>query len=190
MKLIAGLGNPGRSYSRHRHNVGFMVVDALAAKHDIGVEKKSFGALIGSGVAAGESVILAKPQKYMNLSGEPVATLLRYYKLDADSLIVVHDDIDIECGRIKVMRSAGSGGHNGISSIIDVLGHKDFIRVRVGVGRPPEYVDGADYVLAPIAKDQKEAMEKAIGLAADAVETIIEKGLTEAQQKYHTNDVN
>jgi PTH1 family peptidyl-tRNA hydrolase len=88
------------------------------------------------------------------------------------------------------MRSAGSGGHNGISSIIDQLGHKDFIRVRVGVGRPPEYVDGADYVLAPIAKEQKEAMERAIGLAADAVETIIEKGLTEAQQKYHTNDAN
>jgi PTH1 family peptidyl-tRNA hydrolase len=186
VKLIAGLGNPGRSYNRHRHNVGFMVVDALAARHEIGVEKKSFGALIGSGAAAGESVILAKPQKYMNLSGVPVAMLLRYYKLDADSLIVVHDDLDIECGRIKLMRSAGPGGHNGISSIIDELGHKDFIRVRVGVGRPPENVDGADYVLAPISKDQKEAMGRAIEDAADAVELIIEKGLEAAQHKYHS----
>ncbi len=190
MKLIAGLGNPGRSYSRHRHNVGFMVVDALAARHDIGVGKKSFGALIGSGAVAGESVILAKPQKYMNLSGEPVATLLRYYKLGADSLIVVHDDLDIECGRIKVMKGAGPGGHNGISSIIDELGHKDFIRVRIGVGRSPENMDGADYVLSPISKDQKEAMGRAIEDAADAVELIIEKGLETAQQKFHTNDVN
>lgn len=186
MKLIAGLGNPGRTYSRHRHNVGFMVVDELARRHDIAAGKKSFGALIGSGAVAGEPVILAKPQKYMNLSGGPVATLLRYYKLDADSLIVVHDDLDIECGRIKVMRSAGSGGHNGISSIIDELGHKDFIRVRVGVGRPPENVDGADYVLAPISKDQMEAMGRAIEDAADAVELIIEKGLETAQQKYHS----
>lgn len=163
-----------------------MVADELARRHGIGVEKKSFGALTGKGVVAGEPVILATPQKYMNLSGEPVATILLYYKLDADSLIVVHDDLDIECGRIKVMKSAGAGGHNGISSIIDALGHKDFIRVRVGVGRPPEGMEGADYVLAPISDEQKEAMEKAISLAADAVETIIEKGLIEAQQKYHS----
>jgi len=163
-----------------------MVVDALSARHDVAVEKKSFGALVGSGAVSGQSVILAKPQKYMNLSGEPVATLLRYYKLDADALIVIHDDLDIECGRIKVMKGAGSGGHNGISSIIDALGHKEFIRVRVGVGRPPENMDGADYVLAPISKEQKEAIGRAIEDAADAVETIIEEGLAAAQQKYHS----
>lgn len=186
MKLIAGLGNPGRSYSRHRHNVGFMVVDELATRHGISVGKKSFGALSGNGAFAGESVILAKPQKYMNLSGEPVATLLGYYKLDADSLIVVHDDIDIECGRIKIARGAGHGGHNGIRSIIDALGHKEFTRVRVGVGRPPEEIDGADYVLAPISGDQKVVMEKAIGNAADAVEMIIGKGVLAAQQEFHS----
>lgn len=186
MKLIAGLGNPGRSYSRHRHNVGFMVIDELAKRHDVAVGKRSFGALIGSGAVGQESVILAKPQKYMNLSGEPLAALLGYYKLDADALIVIHDDLDIECGRIKVMRSAGHGGHKGISSIIGSLGHKDFIRVRVGVGRPPEQMDGADYVLSPISQEQRDAMEGAIADAADAVEMLIEEGLVATQQKFHS----
>jgi PTH1 family peptidyl-tRNA hydrolase len=163
-----------------------MVVDELAGRHDIGVGKKSFGALIGSGAVAGESVVLAKPQRYMNLSGEPVATILRYYRLDADSLIVIHDDLDIESGRIKIQAGAGAGGHRGIDSIIEALGHKDFIRVRVGVGRPPEEMEGADYVLSPISKDQSEDIGKAIASAADAVEMIIEKGLEAAQQKYHS----
>ncbi len=186
MKLIAGLGNPGRSYSRHRHNVGFMVVDELAKRHGVAVGKNSFGALIGKGALGQEAVILAKPQRYMNLSGEPLISLLGYYKLDAESLIVIHDDLDIECGRIKVVRSAGHGGHKGISSIIGSLGHKDFIRVRVGVGRPPEYMDGADYVLSPISKDQQQAMNDAIRDAADAVEMLIEKGLVATQQKFHS----
>jgi PTH1 family peptidyl-tRNA hydrolase len=166
-----------------------MVVDELAQRYGIGVVKKAFGALSGSGTLAGEAVLLAKPQTYMNLSGEPVASLLRYFRLGDDALIVVHDDIDIECGRIKLAKGAGHGGHNGVRSIIETLGHKDFLRVRVGVGRPPAEIDGADYVLAPISKEQMEPMEKAIVIAADAVEMMIEKGLTEAQQKYHVNGV-
>lgn len=166
-----------------------MVVDELARRHDIGVGKKSFGALTGNGAFAGESVVLVKPQRYMNLSGEPVVALLRYFKLGADQLIVVHDDIDIECGRIKLAGGAGHGGHNGVRSIIDALGHKDFLRVRIGVGRPPAGMEGADYVLAPIPKDQRDAMEKAIALAADAVELMVERGLSEAQQKYHASSI-
>lgn len=185
MKLIAGLGNPGRSYSRHRHNAGFLVIDQLAQRHGMNVSKRSFGALTASGIIAGESVLLAKPQTYMNLSGESVVSLLRYYKLEADSLIVVHDDIDIDCGRIKLAKNAGSAGHNGVSSIIEALGHKDFIRVRVGVGRPPEEMDGADYVLSPIPASEEEIMAKAFAQASSAIEMIISEGLTKAQQEYH-----
>ncbi|MFH1830738.1 MAG: aminoacyl-tRNA hydrolase [Pseudomonadota bacterium] len=185
MKLIAGLGNPGRSYSRHRHNAGFRVIDELALRHGMDVCKHSFGALTASGAIAGESVLLAKPQTYMNLSGEPVTSLLRYYKLDADSLIVVHDDLDIDSGKIKLAKCAGSAGHNGVASIIETLGHKDFIRIRVGVGRPPEGMDGADYVLSPISKDEERIMAKAFEQAASAIEMIISKGLAKAQQEYH-----
>ncbi len=185
MKLIAGLGNPGRSYSRHRHNAGFLVIDELARRHGMDVRKRSFGALTASGIIAGEPVLMAKPQTYMNLSGEPVISLLRYYKLDADSLIVVHDDIDIECGRIKLVKNAGSAGHNGVASIMESLGHKDFIRVRVGVGRPPEEMDGADYVLSPIPVAEEEIMAKAFAQASSAIERIISEGLIKAQQEYH-----
>lgn len=185
MKLIAGLGNPGRSYSRHRHNVGFLVLGELARRHGISVAKRSFGAEIGMGSMCGESVILAAPMKYMNVSGEPVRDILGYYKLGADSLIVVHDDIDIELGRIKIAKGAGHGGHNGVRSIIEKLGDKDFLRIRVGVGRPPEGMDGADYVLAPFHEEDAEIVRRSVEEASDAVELIMEEGLAAAQQKYH-----
>ncbi|MBN1283255.1 MAG: aminoacyl-tRNA hydrolase [Proteobacteria bacterium] len=185
MKLIAGLGNPGRSYARQRHNAGFLVVDELAKRHGIRLAKRSFGALTGSGVLAGESVLLVKPMQYMNLSGGPVRSLLGYYRLGPDSLIVVHDDLDIEPGRIKLGRGSGHAGHNGVRSIIDELDTCDFLRVRVGVGRPPEDVDGADYVLSPFDKSEKEAVAETVAMAADAVALLVEKGLAAAQQKYH-----
>ena len=170
MKLLAGLGNPGRSYSRHRHNAGFFVLDEIAARHGIKMARRSFGAVTGSGAVAGESVLLAKPMQYMNLSGESIKSLLGYYKLGVESLIVVHDDIDIEAGRIK---------------IIENLGSKDFVRVRVGVGRPPEGIDGADYVLTPFLEEERGTMAEAFSNAAEAVEIILKDGLLEAQQRYH-----
>lgn len=185
MKLIAGLGNPGRSYSRHRHNVGYFVLNELAHRHDIEMRKRSFGALTGSGAICGESVLLAKPETFMNLSGDAVAPLLGYYKLDLDSLIVIHDDLDIDIGKIKIMKGAGHGGHNGVSSIIDKLGSNEFTRIRVGIGRPPEGIDGADFVLSSFIEEEKEKIALAIKCAADAIELILEKGVAAAQQKYH-----
>ncbi len=185
MKLITGLGNPGRSYARHRHNAGFFVIDELAKRHGIKLAKRSFGALTGSGAVGKESVLLAKPMQYMNLSGGPVKSLLGYFRLGPDSLIVIHDDLDLDPGRIKLTRSSGHAGHNGVRSIIDELDTSDFIRVRLGIGRPPAGIDGADYVLTSFKKDEMEAAAAAVALAADAVETILEHGLAAAQQKYH-----
>ncbi|MFA5811589.1 MAG: aminoacyl-tRNA hydrolase [bacterium] len=185
MKLIAGLGNPGRTYARHRHNVGFLTLDELARRHGIEMRKRSFGALIGSGSIDGESVLLAKPETYMNLSGESVGPLLGYYRLGADSLIVVHDDLDIDLGRMKLARAAGHGGHNGVRSIMETTGTGDFTRVRIGIGRPPVGMDGANYVLAPFTEQEQETISEAIMRAADAVEMIISEGLAKAQQKYH-----
>jgi peptidyl-tRNA hydrolase, PTH1 family len=185
VKLIAGLGNPGRRYGRHRHNVGYLVVDELARRHGVEVARRSFEALTGSGVVGAESVILAKPETFMNLSGEAVAPLLRYYRLPPEALIVVHDDLDIERGRLRIAKGAGHGGHNGVASIIEALGVSDFIRVRVGIGRPPEGIDGANYVLSPFLEEELEMMEAAVQRAADAVEAIIAKGLAKAQQEFH-----
>lgn len=185
MKLIVGLGNPGRRYAKHRHNIGFWVIDQIAKQYDISVKTRAFGAKIGKGVFNNEPVILAKPQKFMNLSGIVVAPLLGYYKCSLKDLIVIHDDIDLGVGRMKLALGSGHGGHNGVRSIIEELGSPDFYRVRIGVGRPPEDVDSADYVLHPFSKGESEDAQKVTAQAAEAVEILIKKGLTEAQQKYH-----
>lgn len=185
MKLIAGLGNPGRSYARHRHNIGFLVLDALAGRHGIAIRRRSFGSLIGNGVIGDEAALLAKPQTFMNLSGDSIAPLLGYYRLSPENLVVVHDDIDLNFGQLKITRGAGHGGHNGVSSVIEALGDKDFFRVRVGVGRPPEGTDGADYVLSPFEDAEIGEVGKMIERSADAIEMLIEEGLEAAQQKYH-----
>lgn len=185
MKLIVGLGNPGRRYAKHRHNIGFWVVDQIAALNDISVNTRTFGAKIGKGKFVNKSVILAKPQKFMNLSGIVVAPLLGYYKCSLEDLIVIHDDIDLEVSRMKLTKGSGHGGHNGVKSIIDELGSPDFYRVRVGVGRPPQGVDPADYVLHPFSKGELADIEKVIKETTEAIEILIKKGLTEAQQKYH-----
>jgi PTH1 family peptidyl-tRNA hydrolase len=186
VKLIVGLGNPGRSYSKHRHNVGFRVVDLLGERHGISIDKRSFGALVGTGSIHGQEVLLAKPQTFMNLSGDAVAPLVGYYKLEPEHLIVVHDDIDLDLGVLKIVKGAGDGGHNGVRSIIGALGSKEFYRVRVGIGRSPPGVDPADYVLAPF-DERGEAGDAASSIerAGEAVETLIKEGLSEAQQRYH-----
>lgn len=185
MKLIVGLGNPGRSYSSHRHNVGFCVVDILAKRLGIDVEKRSFGALIGKGKMDGEDVILAKPQTFMNLSGDAAGPLLRYYKLDTDDLIVVHDDVDIDFGNLKIAKGAGHGGHNGVRSIAEALGDKGFYRIRMGVGRPQGCIDTADYVLQSFTGEERVTADSMITEAADAVEALLKEGLEKAQTKYH-----
>lgn len=186
MKLIAGLGNPGRSYSQHRHNIGFHVLDELACRHGIELRKRAFNALTGSGSIAGQAVLLAKPETFMNLSGDSVIPLLGYYKLELDDLIVVHDDLDIECGRLKLAAKGGHGGHNGIRSIMDASGGEGgFLRVRIGIGRPPAGMDPASFVLSRFADAELEEVGRTIKLAADAVEAILKEGLARAQQQYH-----
>lgn len=185
MKLIVGLGNPGRTYAKHRHNVGFWVVDEAARRCGINVGKKAFGAKIGSGKIEKVPVVLAKPQKFMNLSGAVVSPLLGYYRCSLKELIVVHDDIDLAVGRLKFAIGSGHGGHNGVRSIIDELGSPDFYRVRVGVGRPPEGMDPADYVLHRFVKEETDLIEKAVADAAEAIGIFITEGLAAVQQKYH-----
>lgn len=183
--LVVGLGNPGRSYSCHRHNVGFRVLDALGNRHGIDISKRSFGALVGSGAIAGCAALLAKPQTYMNVSGDAVAPLVGYHNLKPQDLIVVHDDLDIDLGHLKISHGAGHGGHNGIRSIIESIGHKDFCRIRVGIGRPPPGKDATDYVLEPFETGEEERVATAIEEASDAVELVLAKGYAVAQQKYH-----
>lgn len=186
MKLIVGLGNPGRSYSKHRHNVGFQVVDLLGRRYDISIEKRSFGALVGSGGIEGQEVLLAKPQTFMNLSGDAVGPLVGYHGVELEHLIVVHDDIDLDLGVLKIAKGAGDGGHNGVRSIIEALNSKDFYRVRVGIGRPAPGVDAADYVLTPFDEgNETDDAASCIERAGKAVETLIKEGLSEAQQRYH-----
>jgi len=185
VKLIVGLGNPGKSYAAHRHNVGFGVIDLMADRLGIEVKQRSFGALTGKGELERERIILAKPQTFMNLSGDAACPLLRYYKLPDEELIVIHDDIDIELGRLKIARGAGHGGHNGVRSIVEALGDNDFYRVRMGIGRPTGKMDAADYVLRAFDEDETATAEKMIINAADAVGVLITEGLEAAQQRYH-----
>lgn len=185
MKLIVGLGNPGRSYASHRHNIGFMVADEIAARHGISLRKKSFDARTGRGTIAGSDVVIAKPQMYMNRSGYSVGPLFEYFKCDTDDLIVIHDDIDLAFGAMKAVRGAGHGGHNGVRSIVDELGSNLFYRIRVGIGRPPELMDPADYVLQAFAKDERSELKELISRAADATEALLTHPLREVQQRYH-----
>jgi PTH1 family peptidyl-tRNA hydrolase len=185
MKLIVGLGNPGRAYSKHRHNIGFAIVDELAGRHHIAISKKAFEAKIGEGKVVNVKAILAKPQIFMNLSGRAVAPLMGYFRCSLEDVIVIHDDIDLAVGRLKFGLGSGHGGHNGIRSIIEELGSPDFYRVRVGVGRPPVDVDPADYVLHPFRKEERRQIQEVIVQTATAVEELITEGLQFVQQKYH-----
>ncbi len=185
MILIVGLGNPGRSYAKHRHNVGFWVVDEVACRYKIEMNTKAFGAVIGTGSIGGIPVVLAKPQKYMNLSGMVVSPIMGYFRCSLEELVVIHDDIDLEVGRLKFVKGAGHGGHNGVKSIIDEIGSNDFYRVRIGVGRPPEGIDAADYVLRKFSKKEEKPIKKAVADAAEAVSILIRNGLATVQQRYH-----
>lgn len=185
MRIIVGLGNPGAKYDGTRHNIGFAVVDALAAKCRAKVSKRACKALVGTCRAAGEEVRLAKPQTFMNLSGESVAGLLREAKAGLSDLVVIHDDLDLPLGRIRIRKSGGDGGHNGVSSVMAELGTGAFVRVKVGIGRPPEGVDPAEYVLTVFGRDEIEAAREAAGRAVDAVFSIIVEGPDKAMNRFN-----
>lgn len=184
--LIVGLGNPGAGYQHTRHNAGFWVVDNLAerAGERFGRHKKS-GALLASGRLGDQRVLLAKPQSFMNVSGRPTAALLAFHSLPATELIVVHDDLDLPLGTIRVKRGGGEGGHNGLRSISQALGSRDYLRVRFGIGRPPGRQDPADFVLKPFSTAEREHIPVLVTQAADAVELLLEKGLEATQNQLH-----
>lgn len=186
MYVIVGLGNPGKEYVNTRHNIGFDVIDVIAHKENIGMTEKKHKAIIGKGVIAGEKVLLAKPQTYMNLSGECVQRLLEYYKIDETSqLIVISDDVSLPPGQLRIRKKGSAGGHNGLKNIIAHLGHDEFQRVKMGVGEKPRGWDLADYVLGHFDKQDSELMEKAAQDAADAVRMILTDGIEAAMNQYN-----
>ena len=186
MYLIAGLGNPGRKYERTKHNVGFDVIDYVTDRHRIPFSGIQFQAECGKGIIAGQKVMLAEPLTYMNLSGEAVAALVNYYKLDPEEeLIVIYDDISLDPGQIRVRKKGRAGGHNGMKNIIACLGTDKFKRIRVGIGAKPDRWDLADYVLAPFTPENREKIEDAIKDAADALELILSGDMDEAMNRYN-----
>ncbi len=186
MYIIAGLGNPAARYAGTRHNTGFMVLDKLAEKYEIAVTQKKHRALIGTGQIGEKKVLLAKPQTFMNLSGESLVRLRDFYQIDvAKELIVLYDDIDLGVGQIRVRGKGSAGGHNGMKSIISALGTETFLRVRVGIGQKPPGWDLADYVLSRFSGDEQPLMEEACEEAAQAVTMLLTEGLDAAMNTYN-----
>lgn len=185
MYIIMGLGNPGKKYENTRHNAGFDVVDELAKRLNVSIDKIKHKALIGEARVGTEKVILVKPQTYMNLSGETAISISQFYKMDLDKLIVVYDDIDLDIGKLRIRKKGSAGSHNGMKSIIKCLGSQDFPRVRVGVSKPEPGRALADFVLSRVPKDRQNDMDLAIEKAASTVEEIIRSGLDVAMNKYN-----
>lgn len=186
--LVVGLGNPGPGYAGNRHNVGQMVLAQLADRLKANFKNHKTNSAVAEGRSnpGGPKLILAKPNSFMNLSGGPVAGLLRYYQVDAAHLIVVHDDLDLPFDSLKLKLGGGPGGHNGLRDIISATGTNDFIRVRVGIGRPPGRQPAADFVLHDFAAAERPNLPVLLADAADAVELITSEGLIAAQLKVHT----
>ncbi|WP_202567401.1 aminoacyl-tRNA hydrolase [Agreia sp. COWG] len=186
--LVAGLGNPGPGYAHNRHNVGQMVLDELARRIGAKFGRHKANATVAEGFLrpGGPKLVLAKPNSFMNNSGGPVSQLLNFYSLGADRLIVVHDELDIPFDTLRLKTGGGPGGHNGVRDIISAAGTPDFIRVRVGVGRPPGRMDAADFVLRDFSGTERTTLPILLVDAADAVEKIADDGLTAAQQQFHS----
>ena len=185
MFLIVGLGNPGREYKETRHNAGFMVIDRLCQKWGIKPNRLQSRSLIAHTLVGENKVILAKPQTFMNLSGEAVAALMRFYKVELGNLLVAHDDLDLPLGTLRLRPTGGSAGQKGLSSIIQVLGTQEFPRLRVGIGRPPGRMDAADYVLQSLSKGEQETIQFVLIKAEEAVMTFMEEGITKAMNQFN-----
>lgn len=186
MFIIAGLGNPTKEYEGTRHNVGFDVIDRLSEKYNIAVDTKKHRAFIGKGMIAGQKVILAKPQTYMNLSGESIRSLLDYYKVDEEhELLVIYDDVSLGVGQLRIRAKGSAGGHNGIKNIIAHLGGQVFPRIKIGVGEKPPKYDLADYVLGHFSKAEKILMDEGYDNAVRAVEMIVSGDIEGAMNEYN-----
>jgi len=184
--LVVGLGNPGPTYAANRHNVGAMVLDVLGGRVGGAFRTHKARAAAVEGRLGGHRVVLAKPSSYMNESGGPVAGLAQFYQADVENVVAVHDELDIPYGELRLKRGGGEGGHNGLRSITRSLGSKEYVRVRVGIGRPPGRMDAADYVLRDFGGAERKDLGVLLEQAADAVELIVAKGLLEAQQQVHS----
>lgn len=189
MRVIVGLGNPGEEYAHTRHNAGFETIDLLAVEWGVSYWKNACGALVGEAKVRIdgqlEKVILAKPQSFMNLSGGPVSHLCRDYDCPVEELIVIHDELDIDAGIVKVKKGGGHAGHNGLKSIIAKLGSRDFLRVRCGIGRPPGKMSVVDFVLQAPKKEAKDDFDQACQRAAEAVESLLRVGLARTQDVFN-----
>jgi len=186
-RLVVGLGNPGRKYAGNRHNVGFQCLNRLAEAWGLSFSKRKHKALLAQGETAGLKVVLAKPQTFMNLSGETVERLARFYKLPPESILVIYDDLDLPVGRIRLRPEGGSGGHKGMKSIMEHLGNDGFPRLRVGIGRPT-HGDPVDYVLSDFAPDERIAIEEAYERVVSAVELWLAEGIVAAMNRYNAGD--
>jgi PTH1 family peptidyl-tRNA hydrolase len=189
MKLIVGLGNPGRAYTNNRHNVGFICLNHFAKSQGIKFSQKQGLARTGAGEVAGNKVMLARPQTYMNQSGQSVSRLVQKFKINLDDLLVIHDDLDLPPAKIRISRGSGSGGHKGIDSIIQELGSQDFIRIRIGIGRPDKAetseADIIDYVLSNFTPEERQAIARVIPRVSEAILTILTEGLTPAMNRFN-----
>jgi PTH1 family peptidyl-tRNA hydrolase len=185
--IVVGLGNPGPQYEGNRHNIGFLVADELAARVGGRFKAHKMGADVLEGHLAGKRVVLAKPRSYMNLSGGPVAGVARFYKAPLENIIVVHDELDLPFGTVRLKTGGGDNGHNGLRSITKSLGSKEYHRVRFGIGRPPGRMDPADYVLRDFAAAERKELAFEIDRCADAVEALVGQGLEAAQNAFHAS---
>lgn len=186
MYYIVGLGNPGMKYENTRHNVGFLTIDYLAEKHGIKVKKLKHKSFIGEGVISGQKVMLIKPQTYMNASGEALREIRNFYKFEEDELIVIYDDIDIEFGSIRIRQKGSAGTHNGMKSIIYQLQYDNFPRIKIAVGKRPDYMNLANFVLSGFSKDEAATVRQEIIMASDAVDMILADGIAKAMNKYNS----
>lgn len=185
--LIVGLGNPGPDYRQNRHNVGFMVINSLALSLDISIQRVEMRALVGKGLLDRERLILAKPQTYMNNSGQAVASLARFYKIPPDQIMVIHDDLDLPFGTLRLRPFGGTGGQRGMESIVEKLGTRDFPRLRVGISRPPGRMDPADYVLHDFDPDQQSFLPEIFDRAVKAIRRFITNGIETAMNEFNGN---
>lgn len=188
MKLICGLGNPGREYARHRHNVGFMVLDVLCARTGAALNQDKFDAKVGQASLGGERVLLLAPQTFMNLSGKSVAAAARFYKIEPEDTLVVHDELDLPFGRLQLKSGGGAGGHNGLKSIIECWGSEAFARLRFGIGKPEgpngkERVTG--HVLSSFSTEEQRLLEELLARSADACELWVREGLATAMNRFN-----
>lgn len=185
VRLVVGLGNPGNTYKNTRHNVGFMVVDQIAEAFSIALVKQKFDTVFGRGTIDGVSFVLARPMAFMNRSGPQVQKIAGYYRILSEDMLVVHDDIDLAFGRIKIKEKGGDGGHKGVRSIIDAFGGGDFVRLRIGVGRPEAWISASDHVLGKFSLKEKKVLDRIIAEARDAIVTILCKGAKEGMNRFN-----